>query len=334
MMAQYQAAVPYPGISPFPDRVIKRPMTAPEGQKLVKLFKNLQKVLRGLSPVPLLFAFLDLFVLPSLPQELSIFFYVIQLVFVLVVLALAGGVFSLRKKTAAALKEGLVYEISGIARRSQQKNKNVAGWTVGPVTLSSNRAKPLSLQEGMPATLVCVPKTGGLLSLNNADAENGWVKCPPDIDRYVSAQAGAPAPLYQPMPGAQYGTAPSSYAQPQPQPQYQPQPRPMPPQQYAQQPQPPAPQQPAWPVYQPPSQPAAQYPPYQPQSYQQPQQFQPQPQFQQQPYPQPPQPMQYPAQPQPGYARQYQPPVPEQPYQPPLPPAGPPQYPPLPPGQK
>ena len=169
------------------NRIIRRPLTEVERQLGVGYYKTVQRALRGVAVVSMVFFFMNTFLLtgfsdPVLQDTLSTVFSVFALVFGGVAIVMSINSLIVRKKITDAMNDGTGIEVTGPAYRASTMQK-VQSWNIGPVSLIASREAMGILQEGAQTTVLCIPRLKVALTINNYGLKNGArVMFPPNLE--------------------------------------------------------------------------------------------------------------------------------------------------------
>jgi len=198
------------------NQIIKRPMTPFERELPINYYKGIQKAARGLGVVCLVLFVFSTFVLPSILTDpdmldsISITLTIFMLVFGAVALGMAVNTFIVRKKVQDAMNDGTAIEVTGPAYMSSGRQK-VAMWTVGPISLMPMRGSDVMLVQGMPTSVICVPRLKAAIAINNQPLRQGVrISFPPNLEAMaVPTGFNAMPNIGQPqmMPYGGYGQA-------------------------------------------------------------------------------------------------------------------------------
>jgi hypothetical protein len=206
-----------PSQMPAQNRIIKRQISAMERQFAVDAYKMFQKSLIGLAVFAIVLFVLNTFILPAsgAPEPVSIVFQIIAIVLGLVAVGMSINLLVTRKKVIEVLREGMAIEVQGPAYRNRTA-RNVESWTVGPISMMSNRGFSGMIIEGAPTSVLCIPKLKVAISINNIGLKQGArLTFPPNLEMMAMPAGQIPQPIQPARPVfAQY------YPQNQ-QPQYQ-----------------------------------------------------------------------------------------------------------------
>ncbi len=173
---------------PAVNQIIKRPMTPMERELPINYYKGIQKAARGLGVVCLVLFVFSSFVLPSILTDpdmldsISMTMTIFSLVFGAVALGMAINTFIVRKKVQDAMNDGTAIEVTGPAYMSSGGQK-VSMWTVGPISLMPMRGSDVMLSQGMPTSVLCLPRLKAAIAINSQALRQGVrISFPPNLE--------------------------------------------------------------------------------------------------------------------------------------------------------
>ena len=182
-----------PQASTETNQVIKRQVNNTDLELVSKYYKSLQDRQKGLAFVSLFFAIFIvcyyMFIETSMDSTaLSVLYAALMLIGIASIL-MSLKFLNTRKKISNALNQGTVIEVKGPAYRNRLV-PNASAWTVGPISImSSPRANLNMIQEGAQTTVLCLPKMGIALSINNVSLMYGArIMCPPNIETLAALE--------------------------------------------------------------------------------------------------------------------------------------------------
>lgn len=204
------------------NQITKRMLTDTERVFPIGVYKGAQRAAGGLGVVCLLLFILNTFVISAVVTDqitldtLSIMMSVFMGVFGLVGIGMAVNTLVVRKKVSDAMIEGTAVEVVGPAYRTNAAGK-VQTWTVGPVSMMATRETLGLLREGMPTSILCVPRLKAAIAINNVGLKIGArVMLPPNLES-MAIPVGMPTmPMTAQTPVMPYATYGPPVAQPQP----------------------------------------------------------------------------------------------------------------------
>jgi len=166
------------------NQVIKRPLTDSDLGLLSKFYKSFQNRLRGLAIVSLTFAIINTFVLSDIIMDwtVSVILYLFMFFLGVLTIAVSLNMLQVRSRISNTLKEGTAIEVEAPAYRNRTA-RNVAAWTVGPISMMSTPETLNMIQEGVQVRVLCIPQMKVALSINNIGLKHGArVMFPPNIE--------------------------------------------------------------------------------------------------------------------------------------------------------
>ena len=214
------------------NRIIRRPMTDTERQSVIGAYKMLQRGLRALAILSLVFFVMSTYVLSDIVMDevVSMMLSIFMIVIGFAAIGMSLNTLIMRKKIAETMREGMAIEVQGPAYRSRAV-KNVPSWTVGPISLVATGEIASMIQEGAQVSVLCVPRLKLALAINNYGLKRGArVTFPPNLeamavpaDQVMVQSAGQPSQAAYPeyRPSIPQGLPPQSAY-----PQYEPPPPP------------------------------------------------------------------------------------------------------------
>jgi len=178
-----------------------------EREFAAKSYKSLQRGLRALAIVSLIFFVIITFILPRVTFDWTFSFVLTLLTIIVGALALgmSAKAIIIRQKMSDVLKNGTAIEVQAPAYKGRAA-KNMPSFTIGPITLIATPEVLRLIQEGSQTSVLCIPKLKAALSVNNVGLERGArITCPPNLEAMAE-------PAYQ---AAQQPIAPQQATYPQ-----------------------------------------------------------------------------------------------------------------------
>ena len=176
------------------NQVIKRPLTDSDLGLLSKFYKSFQNRLRGLAIVSLTFSIINTFVLSDIIMDwsISVLLYLVMFIIGVLTIAVSLNMLQVRSKISNTLKEGTAIEVQGPAYKNRTA-RNVAAWTVGPISMMSTPEILNIIQEGAQIRVLCIPRMKVALSINNVGLNYGArMMCPPNIEALAAPEQISP----------------------------------------------------------------------------------------------------------------------------------------------
>ena len=214
---------PYP-VAPgamINQQIVRRFLTDAERELPARIYRNLQKSLRGLAAFCLILFVFDTYVLSAIISDpitydsISMTMYVFMAVFGLVAIGMSVNTIVVRRRIEDAMRDGTAVEVTGPAYRTGGMGKAMS-WTVGPISMMPTRDLQGVIQEGMQTTVLCLPRLKSAIAINNYGLKQGArIMFPPNLEA-MAVPVGLGA---MPMAGQSPGPAYPSYGVPIPQPQ-------------------------------------------------------------------------------------------------------------------
>ena len=201
------------------NQITMRMMTDAERQFPIGVYRGAQRAARGISIVCLVLFVLNAYVLSAVITDqitldtLSIMMSVFMGVVGLAGIGMAVKTLVVRKRVSDAMMAGTAVEVIGPAYKTSAA-RNVQAWTIGPVSMMATREAVGLLREGVPTSVLCVPKLRAAIAINNYGLKQGArIMFPPNLEAMaVPAGMGPMAPSGQ----APFPASPS-YEPPEPQ---------------------------------------------------------------------------------------------------------------------
>lgn len=182
-------AQPYPtGQGAAFGQVIKRQMSDSERQMPASIYRNFQKNLGGMAVFCLVLFVFGTYVLPAIITDpitydsVSMTLSIFMLVFGLVAIGMSVSSVVIRKKIENAMRDGTAIEVIGPAYRTGGMGK-VQSWTVGPISIMQARGLQGMMQEGMPTSVLCIPRMKSAIAINNRGLKQAArIMFPPNLE--------------------------------------------------------------------------------------------------------------------------------------------------------
>lgn len=201
------------------NQIVRRALTDAERQLPGRVYKMVQKGLRGIAAVCLILFVFNSFILPAMITDaitldsISTTLYVFMFVMGAMAFGLSVNALVVRKRIEDAMRDGTAIEVTGPAYRTSAVGK-IRSWTVGPVSLLPTRDVEGLLQEGMPTSVLCLPRLKAAIAINNYGLRQGArIMFPPNLE----AMAVPVGPIGMPAFGQPAQAAYPAYGAPVPQ---------------------------------------------------------------------------------------------------------------------
>ena len=169
---------------PATNQIIKRPLTNSDLELVSKFYRSFQNRLRGLAIVSLTFSIINTFVLSDIIMDwsVSVLLYLVMFIIGVLTIAVSLKMLQVRSKISNTLKEGTAIEVQGPAYKNRTA-RNIAAWTIGPISIMSTPETLNIIQEGAQAKVLCIPRMKIALSINNVGLKYGaHMMCPPNLE--------------------------------------------------------------------------------------------------------------------------------------------------------